>query len=416
MWYVLVNGVQQGPLSVDQLKAGGVRPDTMVFGQGMTTWTPAGQVPPLASLFAPAPQSFVAPAPPPPLQPAGQWQSAPGGGVMPGAVSFGAQPVSMPTQQTYGGAPAQQNGANVQAASVFAGIEGAHASGDSNYVRPGTYIVQVVRCKMGRAQLKGEFFAVEMKCIRVIDDGRLDPGGSRPHFVGEEFSHMMMKMHASFLGNVKSAIGGILEIPADRIDAEVTMQVMAAVTSDQQPLSNRFIEIYAHTIMTRGGGGKPPAPFTKVAYKRRIPAADIKVYLAQTDPSGQAEARLFPAGLLDRIVAYEQSQGIAARGTMAAPVAAQGAPAFGGAPPTQPVAPPAAQPQWGAQPGQVPTSHQPGPSWGQQPVPAVPPPPAQPQWGQPPATMPAAQPAFVPGPMPGGAPPTQPGGFSFPPR
>ncbi len=62
-WHVAVNGQTQGPFTVQQIAAGvasgEVKPDTMVWSNGMSGWTAAGQVPQLSG-------SFSAPPPPPP--------------------------------------------------------------------------------------------------------------------------------------------------------------------------------------------------------------------------------------------------------------------------------------------------------------------------------------------------------------
>ncbi|MBP3725698.1 MAG: DUF4339 domain-containing protein [Bacteroidaceae bacterium] len=49
-YYILVNGQQTGPFSVDQLGVTGVEPDTMVWTEGMTDWQPAVQVAELAAV------------------------------------------------------------------------------------------------------------------------------------------------------------------------------------------------------------------------------------------------------------------------------------------------------------------------------------------------------------------------------
>jgi len=65
-WHIAVEGQSQGPFTAQQLAqavAGGrVTTATPVWCAGMTTWTPAGQVPQLASWFSPQ----AAPPPPPP--------------------------------------------------------------------------------------------------------------------------------------------------------------------------------------------------------------------------------------------------------------------------------------------------------------------------------------------------------------
>ncbi len=66
-WHVAVNGQTQGPYGLPQLaagiSAGEVTPETLVWADGMSTWTAAGQVPQLSGSFGPPPP----PPPPPPV-------------------------------------------------------------------------------------------------------------------------------------------------------------------------------------------------------------------------------------------------------------------------------------------------------------------------------------------------------------
>lgn len=63
--YVAIGGQQQGPFNFDMLKqmvkTGGLTPQTLVWKEGLANWTPAQQVPELASLFN---QPQVPPVPP----------------------------------------------------------------------------------------------------------------------------------------------------------------------------------------------------------------------------------------------------------------------------------------------------------------------------------------------------------------
>ena len=58
-FFVAVNGQQQGPFDMGALsqrqQQGQLTRETLVWAQGMANWTPAGQVPDLAALFANAP-------------------------------------------------------------------------------------------------------------------------------------------------------------------------------------------------------------------------------------------------------------------------------------------------------------------------------------------------------------------------
>lgn len=65
VWHVAVDGQTQGPFSPQQIQQGAatgqITPETLVWSNGMGSWTPANQVPQLNSLFGQAP-----PPPPPP--------------------------------------------------------------------------------------------------------------------------------------------------------------------------------------------------------------------------------------------------------------------------------------------------------------------------------------------------------------
>ena len=64
-YYIVENNQQAGPFTLDQLAAKGITPETNVWTDGMSNWTPASQVSELQSLFAPQP----APQPEPEPQP-----------------------------------------------------------------------------------------------------------------------------------------------------------------------------------------------------------------------------------------------------------------------------------------------------------------------------------------------------------
>ena len=52
--WIYLNGLQQGPYSLEQVKLLPVDADTPVWYDGLPQWTPAGQTPLLGPLFAPA--------------------------------------------------------------------------------------------------------------------------------------------------------------------------------------------------------------------------------------------------------------------------------------------------------------------------------------------------------------------------
>jgi hypothetical protein len=70
-YHVSLNGAQAGPFNMQQLaqmaQSGQLTQQTYVWKQGMANWEFAGNVPELASLFAPPPPGSMPPPPPPPI-------------------------------------------------------------------------------------------------------------------------------------------------------------------------------------------------------------------------------------------------------------------------------------------------------------------------------------------------------------
>jgi len=71
VWYLGINGQQQGPLGtqqiMDMIRTGHVNQTAYVYGQTAPTWTPIGQVAAFAPMFG---QAMPPPPPPPPIAPA----------------------------------------------------------------------------------------------------------------------------------------------------------------------------------------------------------------------------------------------------------------------------------------------------------------------------------------------------------
>lgn len=84
-YFILINDVQQGPFTIDELRQRGIQQDTLVWCEGMPQWTPAWQVEELKPILfgqtsqQAQPQQFQAtPPPPPPFQEGEkQYQGAP---------------------------------------------------------------------------------------------------------------------------------------------------------------------------------------------------------------------------------------------------------------------------------------------------------------------------------------------------
>lgn len=60
-YYIAQGNEQRGPFTAEQLQAGGLRADTLVWREGMAQWQPAQSVPELQPLVMVAPVSYAAP-------------------------------------------------------------------------------------------------------------------------------------------------------------------------------------------------------------------------------------------------------------------------------------------------------------------------------------------------------------------
>src|SRR5438067_2619260 len=89
-WFYASNGQQQGPFPEVQLRdlitRGTVRPDTLVWSEGMSGWQRAGEIPGLVPAGA-APPSVPQPGGPPPM--------GSGGGGYAGGGGYGGGPFSV---------------------------------------------------------------------------------------------------------------------------------------------------------------------------------------------------------------------------------------------------------------------------------------------------------------------------------
>lgn len=68
-FHVAIDGQQQGPFTLDQLRSAGITPTTLVWASGMPQWSPASAVPALGALFQAPPPLPPQAGPTPPVPP-----------------------------------------------------------------------------------------------------------------------------------------------------------------------------------------------------------------------------------------------------------------------------------------------------------------------------------------------------------
>lgn len=165
---------------------------------------------------------------------------------------------------------------------LFSGMEGAKARVDANYERDGDYIERIDAVKTGKARTGDEFLVVEKTVLHVIDNA-----DGKGHKVGEKISHMMMKKHDSFLGNVKAFIANTLGVNEVEVTEAKCEQVIA-----EKLLDGMFIRCQNRTVMTRKN-----TPFTAINYRGEVSAAAVADKITEAE-----EALIFKPGELDALI------------------------------------------------------------------------------------------------------------------
>lgn len=182
-------------------------------------------------------------------------------------------------------------------AGVFSGMKEAKPSFDSNWEREGHYWSVINRVKLDQSRKKDTFVCFEKTVLLCLAPDDV----ARPHKPGEEISHALWAKHESFLGNMKSALGSIMDIPA----ADVGEEEALMVCDDDQPLQGTVVENYNRIIKTKEKGND----FTRVEYRREVPASEVWAAVEEgLIPRHIADAA-FPDGLLEALAAAEAEQG-----------------------------------------------------------------------------------------------------------
>lgn len=274
----------------------------------------------------------------------------------------------------------------------FTGVESANVGMQAEYLKPGTYWIKVGGCKIGRNWKHEDYAAIEGEVVRVLDN---DYG--RGHRMHESVTDMVKRSSMYFLSDCKAFTAAALGIDP----ASVTEQQVNDVYGPQQPLTagQTVMEVVAREQMT-----KQQTPFTKVSWKRAVPAAELLLFL-----DNETRERHFPNGVLQQIANYDAGQGgqpVPPQdqwGSHATPEPVPTSPPPA-APPPQQAPPPAAPPQQWQQPQQQ--DFRPAPAPTPMPQPGMQPvPPQQPQQPQAPQFP---QPGPAPAPAPAPAPPQGP--------
>lgn len=241
---------------------------------------------------------------------------------------WGAPPPQQAPQPGWGGPPQQQAPDPRQ---LFSGISNAKAGNLSNWVRCGHYLWRIDKVKVSSGHDQSGYLAIEMTCVWSFDENAHTYAANgnndlyRPHQPGEQAVHLLSRKHQSFLGNVKQFVCAVAGLRDEQVDENVLHQIVT-----QDLLVGMVVETTAVVQMTRAGKA-----FTKINYRRKVPAAETKNFLLQCGAQALIDS-LFPNQMLDKMAQLEGGQGTAAQAPQPAQGGGWGAPP----PPAQPDAPP----------------------------------------------------------------------------
>lgn len=150
---------------------------------------------------------------------------------------------------------------------VFEGIENAEVQRDSEFIRPGRYILRLDACRTGVTRKQIDYSLFSFTCVDVVDDTAASDDPKGPHRVGDKVSWMIMKSWDGFLAAVKSAIVQMTGCSED----EVTSDNLQIIFGGDQPLAGNFYEVDARNIIT-----KKNTTFTKVRVVRELAADEVR--------------------------------------------------------------------------------------------------------------------------------------------
>lgn len=179
-------------------------------------------------------------------------------------------------------------------ASLFEKFSKAQATVDSNYLRPGRYLVRIDRC-MEKDGRKGTNFICEFTIAHVFRDkneitvapagGEVDQG---PNKVGEQCGYIIA-FHGNGAdtapGNLKRFVLNLLEMDESEVDQnnpEKMADLKAAydkIIGAEQAFAGQFAEVDARTII----GQKSQKPWTKISWKGILDPARVAQTLSEEE-------------------------------------------------------------------------------------------------------------------------------------
>lgn len=185
---------------------------------------------------------------------------------------------------------------NVNEAAVrglFKGIGSARPMLDSEYIKPGRYMVRIDKTKFFQNRKKINRFGVEMTVVHIIDNAQ-----GQGHSIGNSVTYIFRPESDYFQGEMKAFISCVLGIPHEQItEDDITEAGVEMFVKDEKILTGSVLEFTARNVVTQ-----KDTDFTRVAFNRVLPAAEALTVLPEN-----IVASFFPGQYLERRAAAEAS-------------------------------------------------------------------------------------------------------------
>lgn len=133
---------------------------------------------------------------------------------------------------------------------LFSGIKDAKATQGGNYLKPGMYLVQVLRVNIGKTRKGVDFFAVDMKVLGSNSD---------EHGLGSVVNWFVGFDKDASLGNCKAFACAVLSnaLPEgqDFDESTITEEVMEGLVADNgKAIQGQKLRVQVTLVPTKTGG------------------------------------------------------------------------------------------------------------------------------------------------------------------
>jgi hypothetical protein len=172
---------------------------------------------------------------------------------------------------------------------MFAGIKNAKRGFNNVKLTEGDYIVRIDRCDTFETDIMGECYKVQLTILAALDG---------PHKEGEVVTiiHSMQsaKTKTQWFANIKSFIGGVMNVTDDQIDEAATAATLHQDLGGQNILGGTIFRIKAVRRLSKKSRDERGNPFEYSAYSWGVALENAEIVQAL---GAERIKKFFPNGL-----------------------------------------------------------------------------------------------------------------------